>query len=72
MFYRYNNNHKSLVDLSQFLSAKYINHVHTITLKYNQKFHQLHRSREEKNTRLRSAYVRKLKVLPCKGCEGQN
>ena len=49
MFYRYNNNHKSLVDLCQFLSPKYISHVHTITLKNNQKFHQLHRSQEQKN-----------------------
>ena len=38
-----------MVDLYQFLSAKYINHVNTITLKNNQKIHQLHRSQEEKN-----------------------
>ena len=49
MFDRCNNNHKSLVYISQLLSAKYMNNMHTITFKSNHKFQQLYRSQEKQN-----------------------
>ena len=49
MFDRCNNNHKFLVYISQLLSAKYMNNMHTITFKSNHKFQQLYRPREKQN-----------------------
>ena len=49
MFDRCNNNHKFLVYISQLLSAKYMNNMHTITFKSNHKCQQLYRSREKQN-----------------------
>ena len=49
MFDRCNNNHKFLVYISQLLSAKYMNNMHTITFKSNHKFQQLYRSQEKQN-----------------------
>ena len=49
MFDRCNNNHKFSAYISQMLSAKYINNMHTITFKSNHKFQQLYRSWEKQN-----------------------
>ena len=49
MFDRCNNNHKFLVYISQLLSAKYMNNMHTITFKSNHKFQPLYRSQEKQN-----------------------
>ena len=38
-----------MVYISQLLSAKYMNNMHTITFKSNHKFQQLYRSREKQN-----------------------
>ena len=38
-----------MVYISQLLSAKYKNNMHTITFKSNHKFQQLYRSREKQN-----------------------